>query len=420
MKRSPTALERRVLIGIILCLTFCYPSHFLAAQDWPQFRGPTGQGHSSVKRLPLRWSEDSDNIKWKSEIKGLGWSSPSVQGERIWLTTATDEGTSLRAICLDLNTGRTVHDVEVFRPEKPGRVHTKNSYSSPSPVIHGDRVFVHFGNLGTACLSTDGEIIWKTKMPYKHVHGPGGSPIVFEDLLILSCDGSDDQFVVALDQASGRERWRTKRPANPARKKFAFSTPTVITVDGRTQVVSAGAGNVASYDPASGRELWHSAYPEGYSVVPRPVFGHGMIFVSSSYNRPSLYAIKVDGKGDVTESHVAWSLDRGAPHNPSPLLVGDELYVVSDRGIATCVDARTGKQHWQERLSGNFSASPLYAADRIYFLDENGVTTVIKPGKTYQELEKNEVKGRTLASPTPVEGALLLRTDTHLYRIEAP
>jgi len=406
-------------ISVTLFLTLVCASGFLSAQDWPQFRGPGGQGHSSVKNLPLRWSNDSENIRWKSELKGLGWSSPSVKGEQVWLTTATDEGTSLWAICLELDSGRTIHEVEVFRPENPGRVHTKNSYSSPTPVIHGDLVFVHFGNLGTACLSTDGKIIWKTRMQYNHVHGPGGSPVVFEDLLILSCDGARDQFVVALDQATGRERWRTNRPENPARKKFAFSTPTLIESDGKTQVVSAGAGHVVSYDPASGREIWHAAYPDGYSVVPRPVFGHGLVFVSSSYDRPKLYAIRPDGRGDVTESHVEWTLNRGAPHNPSPLLVGDELYVVSDRGIAICVDAHTGKQHWQERLGGNFSASPLYAAGRIYFLNEAGVTTVIKPGTTYQELAKNEIDGRTLASLTPVEGALLLRTDTQLFRIDA-
>lgn len=404
---------------VTLFLALAYSSSFLSSQDWPQFRGPGGQGHSSVKNLPLRWSDDSENIRWKSEIKGLGWSSPSVRGEQIWLTTATDDGASLWAICLDLDSGRTIHEVDVFQPENPGRVHTKNSYSSPTPVLHGDRVFVHFGNLGTACLSTDGKINWKTRMQYNHVHGPGGSPVVFEDLLILSCDGARDQFVVALDQATGRERWRTDRPANPASKKFAFSTPTLIEVDGETQIVSAGAGHVVSYDPASGRELWHVAYPEGYSVVPRPVFGHGLIFVSSGYDRPTIYAIRADGRGDVTDSHVVWTLDRGAPRNVSPLLVGDELYLVSDRGVATCVDAHTGKQHWQERLGGNFSASPLYAAGRIYFLNEAGVTTVIKPGTTYQELAKNEIDGRTLASLSPVEGALLLRTNTQLFRIDA-
>lgn len=410
-------MDRRIAISLVFLI--CCLNPYLAAEDWPQFRGPTGQGHSRVKRLPLRWTDDSENIRWKAEIQGLGWSSPSVKGEQVWLTTATGEGTSLRAICVDLQFGRTLHDVEAFHIDNPGRVHAKNSYSSPTPVIDGERVFIHFGNLGTACLSTGGEIVWKTRLRYNHVHGPGGSPVVFKDLLILSCDGSDQQFVVALDQATGREQWRTARPANPARKKFAFSTPTLITVDGRTQLISGGAGHVVGYDPASGRELWRSAYPEGYSVVPRPVFGHGLIFVSSGYDSPTLYAIRAGGTGDLTDSHVAWTLQRGAPHNPSPLLVGNELYLVSDRGIATCVDARTGRQRWQQRLGGNFSASPLFAAGKIYFLNESGVTTVIEPGTTYQELARNELSGRTLASPTPVEGALLLRTDTRLYRIEA-
>lgn len=389
------------------------------AQDWPQFRGPDGQGHSTVKSLPLKWSNSSANIKWKVPIKGLGWSSPVTAEGRIWLTTATKSGTSLRAICLDEKTGKEIHNVEVFRRLVAGRIHKKNSHASPTPILDGDRVYVHFGTYGTACLSSKGDVLWKRTLRYKHAHGPGGSPALHEDVLVISCDGTDVQFVVGLDPKTGKTLWKTPRIDNDSSKEFAFSTPLVIDVKKRTQVVSAGAGAVSSYDLKSGREIWHVKYPNGYSVVTRPVTGHGLVFVSSGWDRPALLAIRPDGAGDVTRTHVEWKLTRGAPLSTSPLLVGDELYLVSDAGNARCVDARTGKLHWSERLRGKFSASPIHAAGRIYFQDERGTTTVIKPDKKFTRLARNRVSGRTLASLTPVEGALLLRTDKRLMRIES-
>jgi outer membrane protein assembly factor BamB len=413
---------------LAVCLAFFISTSFAAAlraQDWPQFRGPTGQGVSTVKRAPLQWAEASANLKWKSPIEGLGWSSPSVQGDRIWLTTALEDGKSLRAVCLDLNSGEQIHNLEVFEQEEPGRVHKKNSYASPTPWIDGERVYVHFGAHGTACLTTGGEIVWRHVFEYKHQHGSGGSPVIFEDLLIINCDGTDVQFIAALNKHTGEEVWRTTR-AHISRERLAgeknapmgFSTPLLVEIDGVMQIVSTGADHVAGYNARTGEELWWSTY-DGYSLVPRPVVGHGMVYVCSGYGKPLVYAIRLGGKGDVTESHAAWSLERGAPHSPSPLLVGDELYVVSDGGVATCLDAESGEVHWQERLGGNFSASPLLAAGRIYFLSETGETIVIAPGKEFKELARNQVDGQTLASLTPLEGAMLLRTGTHLYRFEA-
>jgi outer membrane protein assembly factor BamB len=386
------------------------------AADWPQFRGPDGQGRSDARNLPAEWSDDSPNIVWKSAIGGLGWSSPTVQGNELWVTTADENGRSLRAICLDVRNGRPLRDVEVFRQEAPGAVHTKNSHASPTPVLSGDRVFVHYGAFGTACLSREGKVLWRRKLEYNHVHGPGGSPLLLGKLLIINCDGADQAFVAALDVNRGEVRWRIDRPENP-NKRFAFSTPLPIGVGGQTQVVSAGAGGVAAYDPQSGREIWRVDYPGGYSVVPRPVFAHGLVFVSSGYDDPVLYAIRADGNGNVTDTHVAWTTERNAPRNASPLVVGDEVYIVSDGGVAVCLDARSGEVHWQERLGGNFSASPVYGDGKIYFQDENGQTTVIAPGKEYRKLAVNSLPGRTLATPALLDGAVLLRTDTHLYRI---
>ncbi len=397
------------------------------AEDWLQFRGSTGQGISTETNLPVTWSE-TENIAWQTEIPGLGWSSPAIQGNQIWLTTATEEGRSLRAVCLDKQSGKVVHNVEVLQPENPGRVHNKNSHASPTPYIEGERVFVHFGGHGLGCVSTAGKLLWTTtELEYKHQHGPGGSPELFENLLLISCDGTDVQYVAAVDKTNGQMVWKTPRAhVSESRKSGAkpvamgFSTPLLITVDGQPQLVSTGGDHVAAYDPRTGKELWWSAY-DGYSLVPRPVYGKGLVFVCSGYGGgPVLYAIRPNGEGDVTQTHVAWQMQRGAPHNPSPLLLGDELYVVSDRGILTCLNATTGDAHYQERLGGNFSASPLYADGRIYLLDENGKCIVIRPGTSFEVLAENSLPGRTLASPAISEGAIYLRTDAKLYRIENP
>ena len=399
-------------------------SSVATAADWPQFRGPGGQGHSEARNLPLTWSE-TENISWKVPVAGLGWSSPSIQDNQIWLTTAIEDGKSLRAIAIDRTTGMILHDVEIFRLENPGSVHSKNSHASPTPVIEGDRIYVHFGAHGTACLTTSGEIIWSTQeLKYDHRHGPGGSPVIFEDLLILNCDGSDIQFVVALDKNTGAIRWKKKREhigpdrlSGKANVPMAYTTPLLVEIGGTMQLLSCGADSIVSYNPANGEEYWWFRY-DGYSNVTRPVVANGLVFISSGYDAPEFFAVRVDGSGDVTESHLGWNMKKAAPLNPSPLVVGDELYLISDDGIATCLDAVSGEQHWQKRIGGNFSASPTFADGRIYLLDENGKTTVIAPGKTFESLAANQLEGRTLATPAMVDAAIFLRTDTHLYRIE--
>jgi outer membrane protein assembly factor BamB len=382
------------------------------AGDWPQFRGPTQQGHSEERGLPLTWSE-TENIAWKTELPGLGWSSPAIVGRQIWLTTALDNGHSLRVLCVDRESGRLTHNIEVFSKANPGPIHKKNSHASPTPVVEGDRVYVHYGRHGTACLTTAGELVWKTELVYDHRHGPGGSPVLFEDVVIINCDGTDRQFTVGLDKRTGQEIWRSARDG-----RMAYSTPLLLTVNGQPQVVCCCGEWAVGYEPASGKEVWRFRYPGGYSNVPRPVAGFGLTFVSSGYDTPTFYALKLDQRGDITETGVAWKLSKGAPRNASPLLVGDELYLMTDNGIATCLDARTGEVHWQERVGGDFSASPVFADGRIYFLNETGKTTVLAPGKTYIVLAENELPGRTLASLAPAHGAIYLRTDTALYRIE--
>jgi outer membrane protein assembly factor BamB len=405
-------LAKRVstLIVFLLLCALLQPWSGLS-EDWPEFRGPSGQGHSAEKGLPISWSE-SKNIAWKTAIPGLGWSSPVIQGDRIWLTTALDEGRSLRALCLDRGNGQLLQNIEVFHKENPLRIHAKNSHASPTPILEGDRVYVHFGTNGTACLSKDGRLIWKTELPYQHGHGAGGSPALFGDLLIINCDGTDVQYVVALDKETGKIRWKRDRQG-----KMAYSSPLVIRVNGVDQAVSPGADRVIAYNPHTGEEIWWARY-DGYSLVPRPVYGLGLVFICSGYDSPTLFAVKPDGKGDVTDSHVVWTLRRAAPLNPSPLLIDDALYIVSDKGIASCLEAKTGETRWQERLNGEFSASPLYADGHIYLLNEEGETTVMAPGPQFKKLASNSLEGRTLASLAVSGQAIYLRTDHHLYRIQ--
>jgi len=404
-----------VMRAIVLASALLAAGHTLAAEDWPQFRGPTGQGVSTEVELPVQWSESS-NVRWKVEVPGSGWSSPVVAGDRVWLTTAVVDrnGTSLRALAFDTASGRRVVDAEVFRLPRRNLLNPKNSHASPTPVVEGDRVYVHFGAEGTAALTTAGEVVWRKRFPYESQHGNGGSPTLYKDLLIFSCDGSDTAFIVALDKRTGSERWKTHR-----RTPFdqAYSTPLLIRVAERDQLVSAGAYRAAAYDPDSGKEIWRVSYTDGFSNVPRPVFANGLVYIATGFQEPSLIAVRPDGTGDVTRTHIAWTLRRSAPHTPSPIAVGDELYVVNDMGIATCLDSRTGETIWRERLGGNYSASPVFADGRIYFLSEEGVATVLAPGKTFRKLAANQLDGATLASMAISDQSIFIRTDSALYRL---
>jgi outer membrane protein assembly factor BamB len=395
------------------------------AAQWPEFRGPTGQGLSDEHGLPLDWSE-SRNVLWKVPVPGAGWSSPVVANGRVWLTTATQTGTgpgrpasvSLRALAIDVSTGREVVNVEVFRVDRPAAINGKNSHASPTPVLDGDRVYVHFGSEGTAALTTTGEVLWRARLSYASQHGSGGSPVLYRDLLIVNCDGNGGAaFVAAIESRTGKIRWRTERRA-PADQ--AYSTPLVIRVGDQDQLVSVGAYRTAAYDPATGKEIWRVSYGDGFSNVPRPVYGHGLVYIVTGFQQPALLAVRPDGRGDVTNTHIVWTSRRAAPYTPSPLLVAAELYVVNDGGIASCLDATTGAMRWQQRLSGTYSASPIYADGRVYFLNEDGVATVIAAATTFRQLAVNELDGATLASMAVAGQSILIRTVSHLYRIGVP
>jgi outer membrane protein assembly factor BamB len=390
------------------------------ADDWPEFRGPTGQGIVTKGELPTAWGKDK-NVAWKQEIPGKGWSSPVVAGGRVYLTTSVpgdDRDQSLRALCLDAAKGNVLWDREILHQEgaKSPNIHSKNSHASPTPLVRNGKVFVHFGHQGTACLDINGNVLWRnTSLRYAPVHGNGGSPILVDDMLVFSCDGGDKRFVVALNTTDGNVRWKTPRTVE-ASKKFSFNTPLLIDAGGRMQIISPGSNVVSAYNPVDGKEIWQVRY-NGYSVIPRPVYGHGLVFVCTGYDRPSLLAIRPDGNGDVTDTHVVWKTNKAVPHTPSLLLSGKELYLISDGGVTSCLDALTGAVHWQQRLGGNYSASPLLADDKLYFQSEQGTGVVLQAGKEFKLLAKNALDERSLATPAAADGALFIRTEKHLYRI---
>jgi len=390
--------------------------------NWPQFRGPAGDGVSDATGLPVSWTENQ-NVTWKTAIHGRGWSSPVLDGERIWMTTATEKGHELFVVAVDLKTGKMVHDIKLFEVVRPNEINSLNSYASPTPVVETGRVYVHFGEYGTACLDTaNGQVLWERRdLPCEHIVGPGSSPIVFDNLLLFHMGGGQEQYVVALDKKTGKTVWKKNRSIDyqgirPDLRK-AFSTPLMVEYQGEPQMVSLAAQGVIAYEPRTGRELWKVRF-KGFSNAARPVAENGLVFISTGFSRARLWAVRLGGNGDVTQSHVAWKRDRDVPIKPSPILVDGLLYMVSDGGKVTCMEAATAKLIWQEKISGQYSASPICAAGRLYFSNQTGRTTVIAAGRKYKTLAINELDAGCMASPAIVGNVMILRTKTHLYRIE--
>lgn len=416
----------------MLAALLLFSSLFFAADDvWPQFRGPEGNGHALARDLPLTWSE-KQNVVWKTPIHDRGWSSPIIYGNQIWLTTATNDGRALYVLCVERNTGRILLDKKLFDVATPQYAHPFNSYASPTPVIEAGRVYVTFGSPGTACLDTRTfKVLWERRdFECNHFRGAGSSPVLFRDLLLLHFDGSDHQFVAALDKHTGKTVWQTKRsidfqdldpqgkPAADGDYRKAFATPHVAQLNGRWEMISLGSKAAYSYDPFTGRELWRVEERAQHSASTRPVIGHGMIFYPTGFATGQLFAVRIGGSGLLTDTHVAWKLRRGVSNKPSLLLVNDLIYIINDVGIASCVEARTGNPVWQKRIGGEFSASPVYADGKIWFFSEDGKTTVISVGRNFELLAENQLDDGFMASPAIVGQAFYLRTRTHLYRIE--
>jgi outer membrane protein assembly factor BamB len=411
-----------------------------AQADWPEFRGPWGNGYVCASGdnkplgLPLHWSE-TNNLKWKTQIPYRGWSTPVVMNSQVWLTTATVDGHDLFALGVDAESGTILFNEKVFHvdmPEPLGNGASMNCYATPSPVIEPGRVYVHFGSAGTACLDTaTGKVIWKRNdLPCRHYRGPSSSPVLFENLLILTMDGADLQYHVALDKKTGKTVWKTDRsvawndenvPGQMAKDgdlRKAHSTPLIVTAAGKLQMLSAGAKAAYGYDPRTGRELWKVQYND-WSVAPRPIYDQGLAFFVTGLTKKELWAVKPDGQGDVTDTHVAWKLGTHVGKYASPILVDGLLYTAADESFVTCIEAATGRVVWTERIGGKYAASPIYGDGRLYFFDQQGTTTVLKPGRTLEILATNTLASGFMASPAVSGKAFFLRTKTHLNRIQS-
>jgi len=407
----------RVLCSAIVLLLV---STSFAGDRWPEYRGPKGNGHADATGLPLEFGE-TKNVRWKTEIHGKGWSSPVVWDGQVWLTTATEDGKRMYALCVDLESGAIRHDLLVFENEEPQYCHPMNSYATPTPVIEEGRVYVHFGAHGTACLDTaTGEKLWERRdLPCNHFRGPASSPILHGERLYIHFDGFDHQYVVCLEKNSGKTVWKKDRSFdygtdNGDRKK-AYCTPQIIEAGGRLQLLSPAAVATVAYDPASGEELWTVRHG-GMNASARPLFGHGLAFITNGMG--GLVAVSPTGSDDVTGSHVAWSTRQSVAKKSSQLLVGGEIYMVSDNGIFSCLDAKTGKTVWRERLGGEYAASPVYADGRIYFFSRDGECPVLAPGSEFRLLAENRLGDGFMASPAVVGRSLIVRCKSHLYRLE--
>jgi len=418
----PPAGFRRAVIFVGLGLVAAISLR--AADPWPAFRGPTEDGIAPAANLPLSWDRET-NVTWRTELPGQGWASPVIGDGVIYLAAAIprddnpDGDYDLAVILVDLESGEIRRVSELIRQEgaAAAKIHKKNSHASPTPLLVGDSLFVHFGHQGTACVDRQGDVVWVNQdHVYPPVHGNGGSPVLVDDALIFTCDGSENPYVVALDAKTGKEKWRTPRPLD-APRKFSFATPTVIDSEDGPLVIAPGSDCVLALDPRDGQIRWWVRY-DGYSVVPKPVLSNGRVLVATGFGPTKLLAIRTGGSGEVTESHIDWEVDRGIPKTPSVIAHDGLVYLVSDDGIALCIDGQTGEVVSRNRLGGNFSASPILVGDRLYFTSEEGVTSVIRAGREFEKLASNDLQEAILASPAVAGDALFIRTDKAIYRIE--
>ena len=401
-----------------LLVTLLFLPAVLAESNWPEFRGPSGDGHATDSTLPNKI--DQSVVKWKTPIHGKGWSSPVVWGNQIWLTTATVDGTKMSVLCLDRETGNVIHDRVLVENESPAFCHPMNSYATPTPVIEQGRVYVHFGTYLTACLDTEtGKEIWsRTDLECDHHRGPASSPILHKGKLYVAYDGFDVQYVVAFDARDGSTVWKREREINYGTdngdRMKAYCTAQVIEVNGEEQLVYPSASATIAYDPDKGTPLW-TVYHAGMNASARPVFQDGLVFITNGSG--SMIAVRPDGKGDVTGTHIVWSDQKGVAKKSSQLLVDSLFYMNSDDGIVSCREPSSGEIVWQKRLAKEFAASPIYADGKIYFFGTGGEVVTVRPGREFKLLEESKLGDGFMASPAVVGNDLILRSKSDLYLI---
>jgi len=391
------------------------------ATSWPAYRGPSDDGHSTARNVPVSWSE-TENVAWRTKIPGRGWSSPVVMDGTVWITTSEPVGKKLEVIEIKEKDGSIMRMIEVFEIEFPQEQHPLNTYASPSPVIEPGRLYVHFGAYGTACLDTrSGKIIWKRNdLQCDHGVGPGSSPMLYKNLLILTFDGQDLQYLIALDKNTGKTVWNTPRGLDygdlaPDSRK-AFTTPVVVRSNGQDQLISVGPHVVMAYEPLTGKEIWKVRF-EGFSGSSRPVIDGQNVYINSGLTPASIMAIKLAGTGDKTETGIVWSNKHSMAARSSPLLIDGLLYMVNSAGQAKCIDTKTGKEIWVERVGEETSASPVFAGGLIYTFDQGGLTSIIRPGRTFMKVAENRISDGFMASPAVTDGSLYLRSKSELIRV---
>lgn len=390
----------------------------LGEENWPEYRGPEGDGHAAGAELPDK--VDESVVKWKTAIHGKGWSSPVAWGNQIWLTTATEDGSKMSVLCIDRRTGNVVHERVLVENEAPAFCHPMNSYATPTPVVEDGRVYVHFGTYLTACLDTvTGETIWERRdLACDHHRGPASSPILHDGMLYVAYDGFDVQYVVAFDAQDGSTVWKKDRSIdygtdNGDRMK-AYCTAKVIEINGNEQLIYPSAAATIAYEPQTGDELW-TVYHAGMNASARPIFHEGLVFITNGSG--SMVAVRPDGKGDVTGTHIEWSDRKGVAKKSSQLLVDGLFYMNSDDGIVSCREPATGEIIWQKRVCKEFAASPIFADGKMYFFSTAGDVVTMLPGREYKLLHKTKIGDGFMASPAVIGNDLILRSKSHLYLI---
>jgi outer membrane protein assembly factor BamB len=398
-------------------------------ENWTQFRGSQLDGIATVNNAPVKWTADS-NITWKTEIHGRGWSSPVVFGDQIWVTTATEDGYELSAVCVDYNTGKIIHDIKVFEPDTVYGKHAINSYATPTPCIENEFVYVHFGTYGTACIKTkDGSIVWKrTDLSCNHIQGPGSSPVLYKNLLILHIEGIDVQYIIALDKTNGQTVWKAERrqelyePLEPIGRK-AYITPLIVNVKGRDLLISNGSAVCSAYDPETGKEIWWIVWGED-STIAMPVSEDGTVYFYTSFVVPSegenyaeLMAVNPDGEGDIAENNILWRMKAPVLQLSTPVIRDGLIYTIDSENNLMCIDAKTGEIIYSDKLKSKHNSSPIYAHGNIYFCSTRGETIIIKEGRRYEKVAVNKLDGEIWSTPAILRNSILIRTSKYLYRL---
>ena len=425
-------ISKSVILHSLLFVFFLFAAKQVSSQEknWTQFRGSNLNGMAISENIPLKWDESV--IKWKTEIHDKGYSSPVVYNNQIWVTTATTDGKKLYAVCLDYQTGKIIYDLLVFTPEVVEGKHSLNTYASPTPCIEKDKVYVHYGSMGTACINTaDGSIVWKrTDLKCKHVQGPASSPIIYKNMLILHFEGTDVRFIVALDKTNGQTIWRSDRPAEPYEPlqeigRKAYITPIIVNVKGRDMLISDGSAVCIAYDPNTGREIWR-VVDGAESTIAMPFTENGVVFWYAGYmvaddgsKYTNMLAVNPDGSGDITRTNVIWKKrdELSRNHSLTPVIKDGLIYTVNTFNKLMCIDAASGEEVWSKHLLSNYDASPIYVNGNIWFFSVKGEVLTIKEGRKYEVIASNKMESGIWATPAVLRNSIIVRTQNYLYRI---